>query len=221
MGHEIAAHGRGDGGADDLQGLVEKPRNEGSLRHGRPQRLDPNVNPNRLDPPGFKRRLSGEIESEKVTIPRKMHTQPLLFREVWIPRDSTWTGRWRRQALRTIRFEIGRGAIGSDLALRVPIAADVARPQHAARRIDHLIGATQVLSGPEDSGPPDRRGHRNLARRRKHERSAWIEYRRRCDIGRGRNLRQRRFYRHEGGRERRKTTQAFEIHSNDPQSYPA
>src|SRR5580692_8965547 len=76
MGDEIAAHGRGDGSAHDLQELVEKARNEGSLlRHGRPQRL----NPNRFDPHRFKRRLSGEIESEKVTIPRKMNAQPLLF----------------------------------------------------------------------------------------------------------------------------------------------
>src|SRR5580700_326070 len=76
MGDEIAAHGRGDGSAHDLQELVEKARNEGSLlRHGRPQRLKPN----RLDPRRFKRRVSGEIESEKVTIPRKMNAQPRLF----------------------------------------------------------------------------------------------------------------------------------------------
>src|SRR6476646_9744769 len=76
MGDEIAAHGRGDGGAQDLQELVEKARNEGSLlRHGRPQRLDPN----RFDPRRFKRRLSGESESEKVTIPGKMNAQQLLF----------------------------------------------------------------------------------------------------------------------------------------------
>jgi hypothetical protein len=74
MGDEIAAHGRGDSSAHDLQELVEKARNEGSLlRHGRPQRLNP------IDPRRFKRRLSGEIESEKVTIPRKMNAQPLLF----------------------------------------------------------------------------------------------------------------------------------------------
>ena len=61
--------------------------------------------------PRFKRRLSGEIESEKVTIPRKMDAQPLLFRKVWLPQDSTWTGRWRREALRAdTRPDIGRGA---------------------------------------------------------------------------------------------------------------
>src|SRR6516162_5616857 len=76
MCDKIAAHGRGDGRAHDLQELVEKARNEGSLlRHGRPQRL----NPNRLDTRRFKRRLSGEIESEKVMIPRKMNAQPRLI----------------------------------------------------------------------------------------------------------------------------------------------
>src|SRR5262249_60214453 len=76
MSDKIAAYGRSNGRAHDLQELVEKARNEGSLlRHGRPQRLDPN----RVGPRRFKRRVSGKIESEKVTIPRKMNAWPRLF----------------------------------------------------------------------------------------------------------------------------------------------
>ena len=69
MRDEVAADGRGHGGGHNLHELHEEAREIGTLaRHGRPQTVPPIA----LSKPRLKRRLSGEIESEKVTISRKM-----------------------------------------------------------------------------------------------------------------------------------------------------
>ena len=59
------------------------------------------------------------------------------------------------------------------LALPVTMAAHVTSARDATRRIDHLIGAAQVLSVSEDSAArtPKRRRHRNLAQWRHDHRS--------------------------------------------------
>jgi hypothetical protein len=114
-----------------------------------------------LDASGFKRSVSGEIESEKVTIPRKLPAGPRLFAECGFRIQSVLSVRERRpQGLIRARDPFRNRVLGWSmifsenryplfrimlLALRVPMPMAVAMAvHHAARRTGHLVGPAEV-----------------------------------------------------------------------------